>query len=293
MTSRPIMRRAEIAVSTTLTNRRKPRSTMTQTIYNRDSLSVPSEWVKSFDVMITDPPYREHVHKAATSQSAGRGTRKRDLGFESLTRKARQAVANWSSCVKRWSVVYSDVEHSNYLSLAVQARGVEYIRTMPWVRWSMPQLSGDRPPQGFEHILCFHPKGKKRWNGPGNLTHFDHLAMRGESKHKCQKPLDQALDLVSFFSSIGESVFDPFAGAGTIGVACRLLGRHYVGIELDPEWAARGQKRLLGDPADMDRIVRWLEKDSEPVSSLPEGPSLIRAAARELDKRNVRDGVYL
>lgn len=266
---------------------------MIQVVHCRDALSLPADYVKAFDVMATDPPYREHVHTAATSQSAGRGTRKRDLGFASLSRRARMATADWAAAVKRWSVVYSDVEDSTLLRWAVQARRVEYVRTMPWVRWSMPQLSGDRPPQGFEHVMLFHPKGKKRWNGPGNLTAFTHLAMRGENKHKCQKPLDQALDIVSFFSDIGESIFDPFAGSGTLGVACRLLGRNYVGFELDPVWAERAQKRLLGDPDDADRIIRWLEQDSEPVSSLTEGPSLVRAEARRRDKEAVRTGLYL
>jgi len=269
-----------------------------QDVYNRDSLSLPPEWVKLFNVMITDPPYREHVHANATSQSKGRGTRHRDLGFEHLSRRARQSVANYAACVKRWSVVYSDVEASALLRWAVEARRVEYIRTMPWVRWSMPNLQGDRPPQGFEHILVFHPRGRKHWSGPGNLISLNHLSVRGkqhqnETKHKCQKPLDQALDLVSWFSDIGETIFDPFAGSGTIGVACRLLGRNYVGFELDPEWALKAQKRLIGDPGDLDRIVRWLETDSEPVSSLSEGPSLERARKRAQDKENVMRGVFL
>ena len=266
----------------------------TQSLFNVNCLELTGDYVSHFDVMLTDPPYSEHVHKSATSQSKGRGTRKRDLGFESLSRRARKAIGDWAARVKRWSVVYSDVESSNWLALCVQSRGAEYIRTMPWVRWSMPQLSGDRPPQGFEHVLCFHPKGKKHWNGPGNLTHLSHLAMRGEAKHKCEKPLDQALDIVSFFSDIGESVFDPFAGHGTFGVACRLLGRHYVGCENDPVWAPKAQARLKSlSESDTDRVLRWLEKDSEPVSSLKEGPSLLRAQSRALEKDNVRRGVYL
>jgi site-specific DNA-methyltransferase (adenine-specific) len=54
--------------------------------------------------------------------------------------------------------------------------------------------------------------------------------LRGEDKHKAEKPLDQALDLVEWFSDEGETVFDPFAGSGTIGLACRILGRSYLGI---------------------------------------------------------------
>jgi hypothetical protein len=255
-----------------------------------DSREIAAEVVSQFDVMLTDPPFSAHVHGNATSQSAKRGTRKRDLGFESLTRADRLAIARHAASVKRWSVVHSDVEHSNWLSLAVQARGVEHVRTMPWVRWSMPQLSGDRPPPGFEHVLVYHPKGRKHWNGPGNLTHFDHLALRGEGKHKCEKPLDQALDIVSFFSDEGETVFDPYAGAGTFGVACRLLERNYIGIEKDEAWAAKAHARLAGplSERDQERVERWLAADSEPVSALSEGPSLVRAAARARDKARVR-----
>ena len=267
---------------------------MTVTVWNQDSLYLPPEYVRQFTVQITDPPYREFVHANATSQSAGRGTRKRDLGFASLSRLARRTVAAYASQVERWSVIYSDVESSTLLRWAAEARGVEYIRTVPWVRWSMPQLQGDRPPQGFEHLLCFHPKGKKRWNGPGNLTALEHLSLRGEEKHKCEKPLDQALDLVSWFSDIGDHVLDPFAGHATIGLACRLLGRHYVGFEKDPVWSAKAQARLTGDitPRDIDRINRWLAKDSEPESEQTERAK-IRAMRRAFDKDNVRTGFFL
>jgi hypothetical protein len=159
----------------------------------------------------------------------------------------------------------------------------------------MPQLSGDRPPQGFEHLLCVHPKGKKHWNGPGILTHFSHLATRGEEKHKCEKPLDQALDLVSFFSDVGEHVFDPFAGSGAIGLACLLLGRRYTGFDDDPIWVPRANVRLTGaiSARDCDRIQRWLDADSEPVSAQKDGLGVARARSRALDKDNVRKGVYL
>jgi site-specific DNA-methyltransferase (adenine-specific) len=266
----------------------------TQIIYCRDSIALDENYVKHFDVQIADLPYREHVHANATSHNyKNRTTRKRDLGFDSLSNQLRERAAFWSAHVRRWSIFYSDVEDSHLLRDAASKNGTEYIRTIPWVRWSMPQLSGDRPPQGFEHVLLLHPKGKKHWNGPGNLTHFSHLRLTGDKKHKCEKPLDQALDIVSFFSDVGEWIFDPCAGHGTIGIACRLLGRNYVGFEMNQEWAEKGQRRLLGDPNDISRIIRWLESDSEPVATLTEGPSLIRAAARALDKENVRRGIYL
>lgn len=259
-------------------------------IHHADCRTVDLRFVAEWDVLLTDPPYRAHVHSAATSQSKGRGTRKRDLGFESLSRSLRQKTADFCATVKRWAVVYSDVEDSTWLRLAVQARGCEYIRTVPWVRWSMPQLSGDRPPQGFEHVLWFHRPGKKSWNGPGNLTALNHLALRGEGKHKCEKPLDQALDLVSWTSNPGETIFDPFSGSGVFGVASRLLGRNFVGCETDTELVEKGNVRLKEhlSPRDCERAKRWLEAPTEPVSALDVGPSTVRARNRDADRERVR-----
>jgi hypothetical protein len=39
-------------------------------------------------------------------------------------------------------------------------------------------------------------------------------------------------------------VLDPFAGSGTVGVVCERLGRRFVGIELNPEYAAMAERRI-------------------------------------------------
>lgn len=232
----------------------------TQIILCGDALTcVPLADVATCDVMITDPEYSAHTHASAVSASAKRGTRKREFGFEAMTPLSRGWLAAAAGAVKRWSILYSDVEESWRLREACEESGAEYVRTVPWVRWSMPQISGDRPPQGFEHVLVLHAPGKKHWNGPGNLVALDHTRLTGEDKHRAEKPLDQALDLVSWFSDPGECVFDPRAGAGTVGLACRLLGRDFVGVERQPEWAERGRARLAAELSerDTDRLGRW------------------------------------
>jgi DNA modification methylase len=42
-------------------------------------------------------------------------------------------------------------------------------------------------------------------------------------------------------------VLDPFAGAGTTGLVADRLGRSFVGIELNPEYARLAERRLRGD----------------------------------------------
>ncbi|MCU0519832.1 MAG: site-specific DNA-methyltransferase [Anaerolineae bacterium] len=43
-------------------------------------------------------------------------------------------------------------------------------------------------------------------------------------------------------------VLDPFAGSGTTLIECRRLGRHGIGVELNPEVAARAAKSLASEP---------------------------------------------
>lgn len=45
----------------------------------------------------------------------------------------------------------------------------------------------------------------------------------------------------------GGIVLDPFFGAGTVGLTCAQLGRKYVGIELNPEYAELARSRLYGE----------------------------------------------
>lgn len=249
-------------------------------VVHADARDLGPGQLPEFDHVIFDPPYSPHVHQSATSQSKTRGTRHRDLGFEPLTDELREHLAALAGLARRWRIVYSDHEgaeawrdalrrHGRYVrttSVVWEHDEDAYVGTIPWLRWSMPQLSGDRPPTGSELLLVGHSKAKMRWFGPGNLTHFAHKALRGENKHKAEKPLDQALDLVAFFTLPGESVFDPTAGRGTLGVACALLGREYLGLECDADEARQAQDRIeaaldarfLYD-RDEERFRRWLE----------------------------------
>ena len=45
----------------------------------------------------------------------------------------------------------------------------------------------------------------------------------------------------------GGTVLDPFAGAGTTGLVADRLGRHFVGFELNPEYAEMAKRRIRND----------------------------------------------
>lgn len=51
-------------------------------------------------------------------------------------------------------------------------------------------------------------------------------------------------------------VLDPFFGAGTVGLVAKKLGRHYIGIELNPEYIGMAKARIERIPV---RLDQWEE----------------------------------
>ena len=49
-------------------------------------------------------------------------------------------------------------------------------------------------------------------------------------------------------------VLDPFMGAGTTGLVAKQEGRHYLGIELNPEYVTMAEARIARE-CPMDRLV--------------------------------------
>jgi DNA modification methylase len=46
---------------------------------------------------------------------------------------------------------------------------------------------------------------------------------------------------------VPQLILDPFAGAGTTGLVAKRLGRAFVGVELNPEYAAMARRRIAND----------------------------------------------
>ncbi|MBQ8656964.1 MAG: site-specific DNA-methyltransferase [Prevotella sp.] len=62
--------------------------------------------------------------------------------------------------------------------------------------------------------------------------------------HPTQKPLKLIRRLVSASSNKGDTVLDPFAGAGSTQISCVQLERNYIGIELEKEYYDIAERRL-------------------------------------------------
>lgn len=62
--------------------------------------------------------------------------------------------------------------------------------------------------------------------------------------HPTQKPVTLMKRIILDHTQIGATVFDPFMGSGTTGVACVRTGRKFIGCEIDPTYYAIAQRRI-------------------------------------------------
>ena len=66
----------------------------------------------------------------------------------------------------------------------------------------------------------------------------------GNRLHPTQKPVPSLKPVIEAFTRPGEVVLDPFCGSGSTLLAAKILGRRYIGIELDAEYAKTARGRL-------------------------------------------------
>lgn len=64
--------------------------------------------------------------------------------------------------------------------------------------------------------------------------------------HEAQKPLSITKYLIELTTVKGQTVLDPFVGSGTTAVASKMLGRNYIGFEIDKNYANIAEERLKG-----------------------------------------------
>lgn len=112
-------------------------------------------------------------------------------------------------------------------------------------------------PTPFEYILVFAKDSLKlQEKGETDLTKEEFIdwslalwKFAPESRmkklgHPAMFPVELPKRLIKLFSWKGATVLDPFSGMGTTGVACKELGRKYIGIEMDIDYCEKSIVRI-------------------------------------------------
>ncbi|MHA3979513.1 DNA methyltransferase [Halovulum sp. GXIMD14794] len=88
---------------------------------------------------------------------------------------------------------------------------------------------------------------------------------KGEKAHPTQKPEALLHRVLVSTSKPGDIVLDPFFGTGTTGAVARRLGRRWIGLERDEEYARLARKRIAAVPkSDAESLTTTASRRAEP-----------------------------
>ncbi len=220
----------------------------------------------SVDVVLTDPPYTEHVHANSVQGSLAQARFGQAFAFDALTEMSH--VPALISAAKRWVLCFCALEQLGDYQRAAggpRPRG-GYVRSGIWHKPDAPpQLSGDRPSQVCEAWALMHRTGgKMSWNGRGRGAFKDSNVRLADKpygladaegsdempafvrenktrvagvRHPAQKPAGLCAQLAAWFVNEGDTVLDPYAGSGALGWAALDRGASIVLVDQDERWA--------------------------------------------------------
>jgi DNA modification methylase len=84
----------------------------------------------------------------------------------------------------------------------------------------------------------------------------NHQDAQIEKQHPAPFSYQDVSRLIRFFSKVGETVLDPFAGVASTLKAAAIEGRKGIGIELEPKFARLARMRLKTELPDDDTVCR-------------------------------------
>jgi len=79
---------------------------------------------------------------------------------------------------------------------------------------------------------------------PVNIIEIPNCGNKSQRVHPTQKPVALFEYLIRTYTNEGETVLDNCMGSGTAGVACKNLGRKFIGIEKDETYFKIAQDRI-------------------------------------------------
>lgn len=126
------------------------------------------------------------------------------------------------------------------------SRRVEQGQKTGWVGISeaKSQVSGDGTKTG--KYISDVSKYDKDWKNPSQHIYFSRIKANSHEKvdHPTQKPIKLLEHFIRAYTDKGDAVLDFTMGSGSTGVACKSLGRNFIGIELEEYYYNIAVERL-------------------------------------------------
>ena len=239
------------------------------TLYLGDALAIlPAFEAKTVEMVFTDPPYGHnnnngdliHAREAALGLAPMRGSsHARPIAndgpeaeelFKAVLPELNRVLASKGCCCcccccggggpdpmfARWSLALDEI--FDFKQMIVWDKG--------------PMGMGWHYRRSYETVLVAEKRGGSRWfdesNKIENIIRPGQYGIKkiipSEREHPTAKPPELARHFIRLHTQSGETILDPFMGAGSTGEAAFGIQRKFIGIELSEEWFNAACERI-------------------------------------------------
>ena len=206
---------------------------LSNTLLNGDCLSIlPSIAAESADFILTDPPYLVN-YRSRDGRSIPNDNN--DAWLMPAFAEMYRVLKNDSFAVSFYGWPSAD----KFLQ-AYRAAGFRVVGHLMFPKRYASCTGYVKYQHEAAHLLV---KGTP-WSMAETISDVIEWTYSDNVLHPTQKPLEILTPLIEAFCPKDGLVLDPFAGSGSSMMAAKMLGRSYIGIELDARYHALAVGRL-------------------------------------------------
>ncbi len=223
-------------------------------IYCGDALKLMKDISSNcIDLIVTDPPFaiefkarRNNYNRTQERVLEGYNEIPKDKYYEftvSWMKEAYRILKNSGSMY-----VFSGWTNLRDILNAIVEAGFITINHLIW-KYQFGVFTKRKYVTSHYHIL-FVVKDEKKYkfnkieHYPEDVWIINREYWHGKVKTPTKLPVELVKKILLFSSDEGDLVFDPFIGSGTVAVVAKMLGRHYLGFEIVPQYYEFAKDRL-------------------------------------------------
>lgn len=209
---------------------------MKSEVYNQDCLEAMREMPSaSVDAIITDPPYAIPTVVASNRQTTNNVG---DLSLIEFT--FREIFIQFDRILKPTGRFFMFCDQVSYPVIFRVAYGKFSTALLVWDKGRIGM--GREFRKSHELIMhCWKSDTPVFTDGVGRPDVLACKPVGDDREHPAQKPVDLIRQLLAV---CGDAVLDPFTGSGSTGVACKELGKDFIGFEIDAAYCEIARSRI-------------------------------------------------
>lgn len=259
-------------------------------LYEGECNSVMENLTEQVDMIFADPPYFLSNQKKTTAfgkqKIRDKGEWDHVLTWEEINAFNKEWLSNCRKLLKDTGTIWVCGTYHNIYSVEqfLIELGFKILNIVVWQKIDPPPTPfGGRLNFSAEYIVwarknenvthCFNYELLRQLNGGVEMPDVWKFARPGFwerscGKHPTQKPLRLLYRILQTCTREGFTVLDPFAGSCTTGIAANLMGRKFIGIDMNKEYLDYGirRKNEISDAAKADKILNKMSENPEEVT---------------------------